>query len=94
MRCECIAHSSRDLTGKTNLNTPLVNSKETRTAKNSRMLLRIKNWFQQFFFFLYILDSQLIFVSCSFLAQTGLVTVENQMKEIGLAPKIDVDKSQ
>ncbi|XP_074332140.1 uncharacterized protein LOC141668972 [Apium graveolens] len=43
---------------------------------------------------LVFITGTLFFLLTSFLAQTGLVTVENQMKEMGLAPTIDADKSQ
>lgn len=44
--------------------------------------------------FLVLITGTLFFLLTSFLAQTGLVSVENQMKEIGLAPKTALDKSE
>ncbi|WOG85152.1 hypothetical protein DCAR_0104339 [Daucus carota subsp. sativus] len=44
--------------------------------------------------FLVLITGILFFLLTSFLSQTGLVSVENQMKEMGLAPEISISKSE
>ncbi|KAK1375329.1 putative Transmembrane protein [Heracleum sosnowskyi] len=56
------------------------------SASDSAMIIHVT--------LLVLITGTLFFLLTSFLAQTGLVTVENQMKEMGLAPKTDADKSQ